>query len=171
MGPRAEEIEAERARLARLQEETRYLEQLQDRLPIYSPVPGIVTTPRLREKAGQYVREGDLICVVEEPARLEVEITLTEQDAAQVRPGQAAALRARALPFETLPVQVDRVSPTAARGDVQSAVTVYCRLDDCPSGLRPGMTGYARVYTGPRSLGGIVLDRAVRWLRTECWLW
>src|SRR5262249_17033649 len=67
-GPRAEEVEAERARLARLQEEARYLEELQDRLPIHSPVPGLITTPRLKEKVGQYLWEGDLICVVEEPA-------------------------------------------------------------------------------------------------------
>src|SRR5262249_40156117 len=49
-GPRCEEVEAERARLARLQEEARYLEQLQDKLPVYSPVPGRVMTPRLKEK-------------------------------------------------------------------------------------------------------------------------
>src|SRR5262249_17393606 len=59
-GPRPEEVEAERARLARLQEEARYLEQLRDQLPIHSPVPGLVTTPRLKEKVGQYVREGEL---------------------------------------------------------------------------------------------------------------
>src|SRR5262249_2862334 len=63
-GPRAEEVEAQRARLARLQEEARYLEQLRDKLSVYSPVPGLVTTPRLTEKVGQFVREGDLICVV-----------------------------------------------------------------------------------------------------------
>src|SRR5205814_7429599 len=70
-GPRSEEVEAERARLARLQEEARYLEQLQDKLAVHSPVPGLVTTPRLKEKVGQYLREGELICAVEESAELE----------------------------------------------------------------------------------------------------
>jgi multidrug efflux pump subunit AcrA (membrane-fusion protein) len=129
----------------------------------------LVTTPRLREKVGQYVREGDLICVVEEPAGLEVEITLAEQDVERVRPGQTVALRARALPLETLPARVDRIAPAAGHGDVQSTVAVYCRLDDSPPGLRPGMTGYGRVHTGPRPVGGVLLDRALRWLRTECW--
>src|SRR5262249_9492571 len=116
-GPRAEEVEAEQARLARLQEEARYLEQLQDRLPVHNPVPGLVTRPRLKDKVGQYVREGDLICVVEEAVALEVEITLAEQDVERVRPGQAVALRARALPLETLPARVDRVAPAAGRGE------------------------------------------------------
>jgi multidrug resistance efflux pump len=110
-GPRPEEVEAERARLARLEEEACYLEQLRDRLPMHSPVPGLVTTPRLKEKVGQYVREGDLIGVVEEPSVLEVEITLTEQEMGRVRPGQAVVLRPRALPFATLRAQVDRIAP------------------------------------------------------------
>jgi multidrug resistance efflux pump len=170
-GPRAEEVEAERARLARLQEEARYLQELQDRLPIHSPVPGQITTPRLKEKVGQYLWEGDLICVVEEPAGRQVEITLTEQDVARVRSGQAVALRARASPFETIQGEVDRVAPAANRGDVESTVTVYCRFDEGSSGLLPGMTGYARVYTGPRPIGAILVDRALRWLRTEFWWW
>jgi len=90
---------------------------------------------------------------------------------ARVRPGQAVALRARALPFETLRARVDRMAPAAGRGDVQTTVAIYCRLDDCPPGLRPGMTGYGRIYTGPRPVGRIALDRALRWLRTECWWW
>jgi putative peptide zinc metalloprotease protein len=169
--PRPEEVEAERARLDRLREEARYLEQLRDKLPIHSPVPGLVMTPRLKEKVGQYVREGELICVVEEPGVLEVEITLAEQEVARVRPGQTVALRLRALPFETLPAQVDRVAPAAGGDDVQSTVTVYCRLEDCPDGMLPGMTGYGRIYTSRRSVGAILLDRALRWLRTECWWW
>src|SRR5262249_43035142 len=123
-GPRPEEGEAERARLTRLEEEARYLEQLQHKLPVRSPVPGLVTTPRLKEKVGQYLREGELICVVEEPVGLEVEITLAEQDVARIRPGQVVALRARALPWETLPGRVERVAPAARSGDAQSTVAV-----------------------------------------------
>jgi multidrug efflux pump subunit AcrA (membrane-fusion protein) len=170
-GPRTEEVEAERDRLARLQEETGYLEQLRDRLPVYSPVPGLVTTPRLKEKVGQYVREGELICLVEEPASVEVEVTIPEEDVGRVRPGQVVALRARTLPLETVTGRVDRIASAAAPGDAQATVAVYCRLGDCRPELRPGMTGYGRVFTGPRPLGGILRDRAVRFLRTECWSW
>jgi multidrug resistance efflux pump len=170
-GPRPEEVEAERARLARLHEEAGYLERLQDRLPVHSSVPGLVTTPRLKEKVGQYVREGELICVVEEPASLEVEVTISEEDVGRVRPGQVVALRARTLPFETIPGRVERIAPAAGRGDARSTVAVYCRLGDCRPELRPGMTGYGRVSTGPRPFGGNLLDRALRFLRTECWWW
>ena len=52
-GSRPEEINAEQARLARLREEASYLEQLQNKVFVCSPVHGVVTTPRLKEKVGQ----------------------------------------------------------------------------------------------------------------------
>jgi multidrug efflux pump subunit AcrA (membrane-fusion protein) len=168
-GSRPAEVEAERARLTRLQEETHYLGGLREKVRVASPVAGLIVTPRLREKVGQYLREGDLIAVVEEPAGLEAEISLAEQDVDRVRAGQEVLLKARALPFEAFATRVERVAPAADKGEAQSSVTVYCRLESAPAGLRPAMTGYARVYTGRRPVGAILLDRVLRFLRTEFW--
>lgn len=66
---------------------------------------------------------------------------------------------------------MDRVAPTADRGDAQSTVTVYARFHEASSELKPGMTGYARVLTGPRPIGTIRADRVLRWLRTVFWWW
>jgi putative peptide zinc metalloprotease protein len=170
-GSRPEEVAAERARLARLQEEHAYLARLEQRQGVNCPVAGEVTTPRFKEKIGQYFAEGDLLCVVEELADLEAEITVSEQDVARIKPGQTILLRARALPFDTFHAELDRVAPIADGGDAQSHVTLHCRLQNTPPELRPGMTGYARVYTGQRTIGEIVLDRALRVMRTEFWLW
>jgi multidrug efflux pump subunit AcrA (membrane-fusion protein) len=168
-GSRPDEVEAERARLARLQEEVRCLEGVQARLAVPSPVIGLIATPRLKEKAGQYVREGELIAVVEEPAVLEAEIALAEQDVAQVEVGQAVKLKARALPFDTFPGRVTRIATSAQPGDAQRTVTVYCALEKDDTGLRSGMSGYARVYTGRQSVAKVFLGRAMRYLRTEFW--
>jgi multidrug resistance efflux pump len=168
-GTRPDEVEAERSRLARLREEAAYLEGVQQKVLVCSPVGGVVVTPRLREKVGQYVKEGDLIAVVEDPAVLEAEITLSEQDVARVRAGQMVELKARALPFDTFEAAVDRIAPAAERGDAQSTVTVYSHLEGENAALRPGMTGYGRVYTGRQSIGRVLLDRGLRYFRTEFW--
>jgi multidrug efflux pump subunit AcrA (membrane-fusion protein) len=168
-GTRPDQIEAGRAHLARLQEEAAYLEALRDKLLVSSPISGVITTSRLREKIGQYVREGELICQVEEPTVLEAEITITEQEVPRVRPGQAVELKSRALPFETLEALVDRIAPTAVHGDAQGSVIVYCRLDKSPTELRPGMTGHARIYSGRRPIGEILLKWALSYVRTEFW--
>jgi multidrug efflux pump subunit AcrA (membrane-fusion protein) len=142
-GARPDEVEAGKAGLARLEEEIRHLEETRQKQSIVCPLAGVVTTARLREKAGQYLREGELICLVEEAAVFDAEIILAEQDVARVRPGQDVRLKVRALPHETLTSRVEWVSPTAGKGDAQSSVTVYCRLDRAPGDLRPEMTGYA----------------------------
>jgi multidrug efflux pump subunit AcrA (membrane-fusion protein) len=183
LGNRSEAIEAERAHLARLQEEERYLEALQGKLPVCSPVPGLVVTPHLKEKVGQYLKEGDLIGTVEEPALLEVEIGVSEQDLARVQPGQAVELKARALPFRTFDAQVTRIAPGTQRaeaapaagaapaphGDSYATLTVYSEVDNAAGELRPGMTGYARIRCGDRSFGAILLEHSFRYLRTEFW--
>jgi putative peptide zinc metalloprotease protein len=114
-GTRPEEIDAERARLARLAEELHYLEGLQAKLFITSSVAGTVTTPRLKEKIGQYVREGDLIGLVEEPAALEAEIALDEQQIERLSDGLPVSIKSRAVPIETYWAKVDRMAPTAAK--------------------------------------------------------
>jgi multidrug efflux pump subunit AcrA (membrane-fusion protein) len=168
-GSRPEEIDAERCRLTRLREEARHLASVQEKRLVVSPAAGVVATPHLREKVGQYVHEGDLLCVLEAADALEAEITLSEQDAGRVRVGHTVALKARALPFENQPTEVARIAPVVGRGEVQGTVTVYCRLAAASEELRPGMTGYARVYTGRRSLGRIGIDWVLRFVRTEFW--
>jgi hypothetical protein len=155
--------------VARLEEDIRYLEELQEKLVVLSPVPGVVTTPRLREKCGQYVREGEIIGVVEVPYVFEVEITLVEEDFSRVEVGQTVRMKARSLPFETLQARVDRIAPAAASGDARSTVTVYCRIECTGKELESGMTGHARITTLRRPIGAILFDRAYRLLRTEFW--
>jgi hypothetical protein len=78
-------------------------------------------------------------------------------------------LKARALPFEAFASRVERVAPAAGRGDAHSSALIYCRLDRGAAGLSPEMTGHARIHTGRRPVGAILLGGALRWLRTELW--
>jgi multidrug efflux pump subunit AcrA (membrane-fusion protein) len=128
-----------------------------------------VATPRLPEKVGQFCREGDLICTVDDCTCVEVEVALRVQDVAKVRPGQEVDIKVRALPFETLRGKVERVAPAAVKGDVQATVTAYVRIDRPPPGVRPGMTGTARVSCGRSTVANVLGGRALRYLRTEFW--
>jgi multidrug resistance efflux pump len=173
-GSRPEEVEAERARLARLQEELRHLGRQTDQTRVTCRSAGVVVTPRLREKVGHFVKEGDLIAVVEDTSYLEAEVAVPEGESVRIRAGQRIGLKVRALPHETFTAEVVRVAPSARAGDPErpeevGRVVVYCRLDGPVEGLRPGMTGFARIYSEERSVGGYVLDRALRFVRTEFW--
>jgi HlyD family secretion protein len=171
-GSRPEELAASRARLAQLAEELSYLEGLLEKLQISSPLSGVITTPRLREKIGQHLPEGELIGEVQAVSALEAEIAIDEQTVSRARVGQAVELRARALTFQTFHARVDRIAPSAVRGeaDTKATVTVYCRLEGPAAGLRSEMTGYARIDCGRRPIGEILAERILGFLRTEFWL-
>jgi putative peptide zinc metalloprotease protein len=170
-GTRRDEIEAERSRLGRLAEELRYLASLQDKLAVTSAVAGIVTTPRLKERVGQFVHDGDSLCVVEQASVLVAEIALDEQQHSRVSAGQPVQLKFRALPFQTFAGRVERIAPAAVKEELmaQGRFTVYCRVAGDTANLRQGMSGHARISTGRQPIGIIVTDRALRLLRTEFW--
>ena len=140
------------AQLARLREELAYLGSLREKQSVRSPVAGVMVTPHLEEKVGQFLKEGDLICTVEDCADLRVEVRLPEGEVERVRPGQAVECKARALPFATLRGIVQEVAPVAVPGKdgAPGTITVYCRLVDVPRSVRPAMTGDARISCGRR---------------------
>ena len=176
IGTRQEEVEAQRSHLARLEEAGNYLRTLQEKLRVGSPIAGVVVTPYLNEKIGQFFKEGDLICEVENTHELEVEIPLLEQEVGHVRIGYPVDLKARAMPFDTLRAEVHRIAPAAAKAEKteltptsQNTITVYCRLTDESHELSSGMTGYARIYCGRYSIGRVLGGQLLRYLRTEFW--
>ena len=176
IGTRQEEVEAQRSHLARLEEAGNYLRTLRDKLRVGSPIAGVVVTPYLNEKIGQFFKEGDLICEVENTQELEVEIPLLEQEVGHVRIGYPVDLKARAMPFHTLRAEVHRIAPAAAKAEKpeltstsQNTITVYCRLTEESHELSSGMTGYARIYCGQYSIGRVLGGQLLRYLRTEFW--
>jgi multidrug resistance efflux pump len=170
-GGRPEEIEAEQARLARVIEELAHLMDTKSKLEIRSPLAGVMTTARMKEKVGQYFEKGALICIVEDSAGLEAEIALPEQEVNGVLPGQTVELKARSLPFQTFRARVDRVAPRAEKeaGALEGKVTVYCTLEKADTQLLAGMTGMGRVFRGEQPLLEVVTGKALRHLRTEFW--
>ncbi len=171
-GSRPEEINAQQARVNRLREELHELEERQEQLVVFSPVGGLVTTPRFRERVGSYFQAGDLILLIEDPSSLEAEVRLDEQAVRRVRNGQTATLRPRAVPLEKVSARVRRVADAAQPGEASSSashVNVDCQFDGSTDRLRPGMSGYARINTGKRPVGAILVDRVLRHLKTEHW--
>jgi RND family efflux transporter MFP subunit len=166
---RVAQIDAETAHTAQVEAELRHLEAQQRLLAVPAPVGGIVVTPRLRDRTGQLVTQGDLICALAEPAELEIEIVLDEQEASDLRAGQPVELKARALPYQTFHATVQRIAPAAVAGDVQSKLAVYCTMSNPSLALRPGMSGHARIHCGARPAGMVLFGRLLRTLRTEFW--
>jgi putative peptide zinc metalloprotease protein len=173
-GSRPEKIEAIEAEIARLKSQQTYLEEQLQRVKIVSPVAGVVTTPKLKDKIGQYVHKGDLVAEVHELGTVTAEIAIPEKEIADVRLGAEIALKARAFPGVALRGTVASIAPIVTRKEpspLERTVAVTTRLDNSGLLLKPGMTGQAKVFCGKRRLFDLVTRALIRYLRVEFWSW
>jgi multidrug resistance efflux pump len=173
-GSRPEEIEAMEAEVASLEAKRGLLQDQIARLVIRSPHAGVITTPRLKEKVGQYVNRGELIAEVHDLGQLTVDIEVPERDIGPVRVGQAVTVKARAYPGETFSGKVIGIAPAMHNSDLISGVKmirVATVIDNADQRLKTGMTGYAKIDCGTRPLIEVLAHGVVGALRVEVWSW
>jgi HlyD family secretion protein len=188
-GSRPEEIDATKAEIARLDAQQRYLNGQLERVEVRSPAGGVVATParQLKELVGQVVQKGALIAKVFDMEQLIVDIAIPENEVAEVRVGQAVALKARAYPNQTFTGAVASIATsvqTTTSGGSEAAmaeptpsttgprtVLVTTVIDNASLVLKPGMTGQAKISCGPRRLIDLVTRRVARTVKVEFWSW
>jgi multidrug efflux pump subunit AcrA (membrane-fusion protein) len=173
-GSRREEIEGAEAEMARLDVERRHLEETLQRLAIVSPIAGVVTTPKLKERVGEHVPQGALITKIHELNTIKAQIAIPEKEIADARLGQPVVVKARAMPEETFSGRVISVSPTASKPDDvlgQRTVLVTTEIDNHQLRLRPEMSGHAKIYCGTRRIGELMMRRLARYVTVEFWSW
>ena len=173
-GSRPEEIEALEAELRRLVAHQSYHEGQLGLLALRSPVAGVITTRKLREKIGQQVKKGDLLAEVHELKTVTAEIAVPEKEIADVSVGQRVVLKARAHPGASFEGTVVAIAPVASKPEDsrnQRTVLVTTQIDNAGGLLKPQMSGMAKIYCGERRALDLVGRRFVRYLRVEVWSW
>jgi putative peptide zinc metalloprotease protein len=173
-GSRPEEIEAASSELVRLEVQRDYVLDQLARLAIRSPIDGIVTTPKLSEKLGQLVEQGDLIMEVYKFVTVVAEIYVPEKEFGDIAIGQEMTLKARAYPSQTFQGTISAIAPVATRDDSglnSKIIRVSSRIANPGLLLKPEMTGNAKIYCGKRRIVDLVTRRLVRYLRVEFWSW
>lgn len=170
-GSRPEEIAAEEARRERASHELAFQKSRREKLRIVASTSGVFSAPRLKERMGMVVAQDSLFGTIEKPETSRVEISVSEDEATQLRPGQPVTLKARAIPFETFEATVESISPIAKKQETtgQNAVLVHCQIRNPDGRLKSGMTGFGRVTRGWNTIGMMLLTKGIRYLRTEFW--
>jgi putative peptide zinc metalloprotease protein len=194
-GSRPEEIEALQAMVASLETQRHHLQDQLRLMQVVSPASGIVTTParQLKEMRQQLVHKGDLIAEVHDFKTIIAEIAVSEKEIADVRSGQAVALKVRAYPERVFPGKVTYIATTVqgATGSASTAalktslggsglgnaaksantILVTTEIDNGDGLLKPGMTGMAKISCGQRRIIDLITRRLSRTFRVEFWSW
>ena len=135
-----------------------------------APVSGIVLTPRMNERIGASLDEGDLLLTVGRTDTLELEFGVDQRDIERVRRGQEVRLRVDALPQRTFTGRVTSIGQLPAdTGTAAVRYPVRAAVANPDGLLRPQMAAYVRVLTGSASAADRLLRGPARWVRLLWW--
>jgi GAF domain-containing protein len=140
-----------------------------ERSRIVAPAAGVVLTPRLEEAVGSFVGAGHPVAWIGDPARVEFELRMRQEDLGEIRVGDRVRAKVSAFPALTFEGRVGSIAPRAENGAEGPTYTVRAVVDNGEHLLRSGMEARARVVTEPRPLAVFVFRRPWRWLRMTLW--
>jgi multidrug resistance efflux pump/GAF domain-containing protein len=168
----AAEERIQRIRSEALRGEVALLDEELSLTQVRAPADGMVLTPRMEERVGASLAEGDQLLVLGRTDTLELELGVAQHDVLRVRPGQEVRVRVDALPSRTFEGRVTSIAqlPRVVDGEVRYPVRAAIPNQD--GLLKAEMAAHARVLTDPASSIERALRGPARWARLLWWrLW
>lgn len=136
-----------------------------------SPIRGIVVTPALQNAAGEHLDAGGTFAQVLDLSTAVVDVAIAQRDAGLLRPGQPVVVKLDSYPQRTWRGAVTIISPQAEAGSGERSFAARVPLPNADAVLRAGMAGRAKVFTGYRSAGYVLLRRPALWVWQTLWNW
>jgi RND family efflux transporter MFP subunit len=141
------------------------------RARIVAPFDGVVLAGDLAQNLGAPVERGQLLLTLAPGQRHRVVVQVDEREISQVQVGQTGVLALSSLPWESLPIQVQRITPMARSVDGANVFEVEAQVSARPDQLRPGQQGVARIEVGRQPLALSWWRRLGNTLRLVAWRW
>jgi multidrug resistance efflux pump len=176
---RPEQIKVQEAEVDRLKQVVKFNQEQLARTIILSPIDGVIITPHIEEKEGQFIdmMSGSKVGEVENSLTIRAEVLILEDDVSLVQVGQAVELRPWAYPDVPFYGKVVSIAPVSAQTVdpatkvVTETVRVITELPNENQLLKSGMTGYAKIRVGDWLAWQVLVRRLSDWLKVEFWSW
>lgn len=139
------------------------------RMQIVAPFDGVVVSGDLSQSLGAPVERGEVLFTVAPLDDYRLVLQVDERDIAALAQRQSGSLRLSGLPGDSLPFQIENITPVAESGKTGNTFRVEARLGATPANLRPGMQGVGKIEIGQRKLLWIWTHTLVDWLRLWAW--
>jgi len=159
------------SRAAEAEAELSLVKSSLSRSRIVAPFDAVVIHGDLSQAQGAPVKQGETLFTVARAHRFRLIIEVDERDIASVKVGQRGSLALSALPWDTLPIEIVRLTPLATPVENRNVFEVEARLLEQPEDLRPGLRGTARVAVGRAPLLWTWTSRVAANVRLALWRW
>lgn len=160
-GARPEELSMAEADIRKLEAKAKFLEDQISASQIKSPIQGMVTSLGSPEN----------LLGIANLDTMRVLIKVSERDLDVLKEGLEVKLKVKSYPFLTFWGKVAKISLMADLEGSKKIFPVTCKIENKGYLLKPGMSGYAKVYCGKLRLISLLTRRMVRYLRVELWSW
>jgi biotin carboxyl carrier protein len=169
-GDRAQAV-VHMARVAEARAQLELIGNRLERIRIVAPFDGMVVAGDLGQSVGAPVQLGAPLVTIASESGFRVIVRVDERDIAAIRAGGEGSVSLSALPWESLPIRVQRVSPLATVADGENVFEVEAELLATHAELRPGLQGVAKIEAGKRPLLAGWSRRVLDWARLTLWSW
>jgi putative peptide zinc metalloprotease protein len=150
-------------------------------LRVASPISGVVATPRLRDRVGSFVQEGDVLADVDDPRTFKARIFIPEFQVQRIRSGAPASLKLESS-FQPVRGQVGSIAPASSelapglaqeekyKGIAHPSFYVATVLVSNAGGmLRSGMSGDAKIQVRRQSTAGFAWRTVREFFQRKVW--
>jgi len=139
---------------------------------IYSRISGTIVSRDLKQLIGSPVETGVELFKVAPLENLRAELSVSENDIADVAVGQRGELATASAPGTKIAFQVERITPVATvdTNEKRNVFRVRVRLLDPEIDLLPGQKGLAKIKLGRRRYAWMWSRKAVNWVRMKLWI-
>lgn len=141
------------------------------RTEIRAPIAGLIVMGDLSQRLGAPVQEGEVLFEIARLDTWRIDLYLDERDLRHVALDQGGRIALTGQPDSDLPFDLTRITPVAELRDGVNTFRLEAALAGDPAGLRPGMTGVARIDAGEALLAWIWTRRLLDWMRQTLWTW
>jgi multidrug efflux pump subunit AcrA (membrane-fusion protein) len=141
------------------------------RVKLISPIDGLVVSGDLSQLIGAAVQRGQVLFEIAPLVGYRVILDVDEREVGAVEAGQVGRLVTTALPNETWPFRVDKVTPIAEVKSGRNVFRVEGQLTETSERLRPGMDGIGKIEIGRRHVAWAWSHSLVDSLRLWGWQW
>lgn len=139
------------SRLEEAQSQLALVDEQLHRAQLKAPFDGVVIQGDLSQSIGAPVKQGDTLITVASTRSYRVIVEIDESEIARIHPGQKGVIALSALPWHTLDITVQRITPQAQAKEGRNVYEVQATFTEAlPPEVRPGLMGPAKIRIGMR---------------------
>jgi GAF domain-containing protein len=160
-----------RIEMEQIDREIKFSNDQLGRTNLISPVDGMIITPRIEEKVGHLVRKGEEFCEVANIQKVRAQVAVEEGDISYLKNEQNISLKMNSYPTIKFNGTVKHLGAELRGTDPHKYYVVEAEIENPQELLKSGMVGKAKIATGYRSIGYVLLHTPARFLWKKLWVW